>query len=157
MTRGANEVSVTKIPTSGMAYVRQVLGQKLDDRARQALEGRASRWEAHPLPPVLSREERDAEIGCGPTTGRVLEATVLPAYLANGHRVTPSDLVIKHIVDQILESFPLDGEPLKAPGAPHLRPQPKPPEPVKAVHERPADAPKRGRPRKTELVAAEAT
>jgi hypothetical protein len=151
-------VSVTNIPSDGLAYVRQVLSQRLDPRARLLVEARAARWKAEPLPALLTREMRDAELGIGPTTGRVLERSgVLPSFLQSGHRLVPSDLVMKYAIDQILASFPVDGEPLKAPGAPHLRPQLKPSEPVKAVHERPADAPRLGRSRKHPELAAAST
>jgi hypothetical protein len=149
-------VPVTNFPTSGLAYAREVLGRKrVDDRAKLLIGAKLAGWEAKPLPPVLSREERDAELGIRPTAGRLLERGPLPAYLANGRRVTPADLVMRYIIDQILASFPFDEGPLKLPGGPYLRPKPKPSEPVKAVHERPADAPPKGRPRKQPDLAAQ--
>jgi hypothetical protein len=91
-------------------------------------------WEADPRD-VLTRPQRDRLLGVGPTRGRELEKKGLPAYLDNGRRLTPASLVYIHRLDRILASFPSDGPPLKAPGAPHMRrPKPTPrakhPEPV---------------------------
>ena len=81
-------------------------------------------------------------LGVGATRGRQLEREELPAYLQDGHRLTPAGLVYEHKISAILKSFPLGEEPLKKPGAPNLRIRPisrygaKTKRPAPAVHER---------------------
>jgi hypothetical protein len=129
-------------PTSKTQYADTVLSYDLDPRARLLIESIKQDQEADTRD-VLRRHERDALLGVGATRGRQLEARELPAYLQDGHRLTPTNLVYEHKINAILKSFPLGEEPLKKPGAPNLRARPisrygakTVKRPAPAVHER---------------------
>jgi hypothetical protein len=168
---------VSHLSPSKTAFADEVLRGDLLPGARQQIESLRDEWRGDDRGAV-GRAVRNKMVGCGATRGRELEKTVLPAYLEGTQRVTLTALIYEYRIQQVLKSFPLDEAPPKRPTVlgtntkalddgrrragltvarrkPHLRPQPKPSEPVKAVHERPADAPRRGRPRtiKPDLAA----
>jgi hypothetical protein len=114
-------VTVAQTP-SKTAYADQILARDdLTSDARTLIARTREDWKADPRD-VLNRPQRDRALGVGPTRGRELEKEGLPAYLDNGRRLTPASLVYIYKIDQILASFPSDGPPKKAPGAPHMRP-----------------------------------
>ena len=107
---------------SRTAYADAVLERTdLSQEARLLVEAHRRDWAADDRG-VVGRPERDRLLGVGPTRGRELEKTLLPASLAGGRRLTPISLIYSYLVDRALELFPSDGLPLKAPGAPHMRP-----------------------------------
>jgi hypothetical protein len=115
-------VPATK-PTSKTPYADEVLRRDLDPRARKLIESIKQAQEVDTRD-VLRRHERDALLGVGATRGRQLEREEIPAYLQDGHRLTPTSLIYEHKINAILKSFPLGEEPLRKPGAPNLRTRP---------------------------------
>lgn len=162
-------------PTSSKTPLADMLlSGPLDDRARLLIENEKRAQQADQRP-NLRRHERDALLGIGPTRGNALEKQELPAFLMNGHRLTPTNLVYEHRIHAILKSFPLHEAPLKRPSGTHLhsraisrhgpkttkRPAPAMhervearravlplpvPSPAAKLRVRPADAPRLGRP-----------
>ena len=107
---------VLQISTTKTAFADELLRGDLAPEARQLIEAIRDDWRADERGAV-GRAVRDKMVGVGPTRGRELEKTVLPAYLEGTQRLTLTALIYKYRIQQVLKSFPLAGTPAKRPTA----------------------------------------
>ncbi|HZZ23031.1 MAG TPA: hypothetical protein VFE60_10860 [Roseiarcus sp.] len=116
---------VSQIPTTKTAYADERLRGNLHPQARKLITTLRGEILADLYPEAVGRTVRNKMLGVGPTRGRELELTLLPAYLEGTVRLTRTSDIYRYLIDRALESFPLTG-PKKGRGSPHLPPRVEP-------------------------------